>query len=207
MEETISLQDVFNIIRKRIGLIALVTVLAIVLTGLTSYFILSPVYQSSTEILVNQNSGEPGQLTNENIQVNLQLIKTFTGILKNPVILDQVVEELNLDMSTDQLSDKITISTAEQSQLITITGEDEKPEVAVEIANTTASIFENDIQELMNVNNVTILSPAVLKENPVPISPNPPLNMAIAAIVGLLLGIGIALLLEYLKKTKKRKGL
>lgn len=207
MEETISLQDVFNIIRKRIGLIALVTVLAIVLTGLTSYFILSPVYQSSTEILVNQNSGEPGQLTNENIQVNLQLIKTFTGILKNPVILDQVVEELNLDMSTDQLSDKITISTAEQSQLITITGEDEKPEVAVEIANTTASIFENDIQELMNVNNVTILSPAVLKENPIPISPNPPLNMAIAAIVGLLLGIGIALLLEYLKKTKKREGL
>ena len=110
---------------------------------------------------------------------------------------------MNLDMTTDQLTSKITVSNADQSQIVNITVQDEDPAMAVEIANTTASVFENDIQELMNVDNVTILSPAVLKENPSPVAPNPMLNMAIAAVVGLMLGVGIAFLMEYLDTTMK----
>ncbi|WP_372868892.1 YveK family protein [Planomicrobium okeanokoites] len=203
MEETISLQDLFKTIRKRLGLIALLTILAITIAGVISFLVLTPVYQTSTEILVNQSPSETGQLTNQNIQTDLQLINTYSGIIKSPAILDQVVEEMNLDMTTDQLTDKITVSNADQSQIVNITVQDEDPAMAVEIANTTASVFENDIQELMNVDNVTILSPAVLKENPSPVAPNPMLNMAIAAVVGLMLGVGIAFLMEYLDTTMK----
>ncbi|WP_084244358.1 YveK family protein [Planomicrobium okeanokoites] len=203
MEETISLQDLFKTIRKRLGLIALLTILAITIAGVISFLVLTPVYQTSTEILVNQSPSETGQLTNQNIQTDLQLINTYSGIIKSPAILDQVVEEMNLDMTTDQLTSKITVSNADQSQIVNITVQDEDPAMAVEIANTTASVFENDIQELMNVDNVTILSPAVLKENPSPVAPNPMLNMAIAAVVGLMLGVGIAFLMEYLDTTMK----
>lgn len=203
MEETISLQDLFKTIRKRLGLIALLTILAITIAGVISFLVLTPVYQTSTEILVNQSPAETGQLTNQNIQTDLQLINTYSGIIKSPAILDQVVEEMNLDMTTDQLTSKITVSNADQSQIVNITVQDEDPAMAVEIANTTASVFENDIQELMNVDNVTILSPAVLKENPSPVAPNPMLNMAIAAVVGLMLGVGIAFLMEYLDTTMK----
>lgn len=203
MEETISLQDLFKTIRKRLGLIALLTILAITIAGVISFLVLTPVYQTSTEILVNQSPSETGQLTNQNIQTDLQLINTYSGIIKSPAILDQVVEEMNLDMTTDQLTSKITVSNADQSQIVNITVQDEDPAMAVEIANTTASVFESDIQELMNVDNVTILSPAVLKENPSPVAPNPMLNMAIAAVVGLMLGVGIAFLMEYLDTTMK----
>lgn len=203
MEETISLQDLFKTIRKRLGLIALLTILAITIAGVISFLVLTPVYQTSTEILVNQSPAETGQLTNQNIQTDLQLINTYSGIIKSPAILDQVVEEMNLDMTTDQLTSKITVSNADQSQIVNITVQDEDPAMAVEIANTTASVFESDIQELMNVDNVTILSPAVLKENPSPVAPNPMLNMAIAAVVGLMLGVGIAFLMEYLDTTMK----
>ncbi|WP_282020655.1 YveK family protein [Planomicrobium okeanokoites] len=203
MEETISLQDLFKTIRKRLGLIALLTILAITIAGVISFLVLTPVYQTSTEILVNQSPAETGQLTNQNIQTDLQLINTYSGIIKSPAILDQVVEEMNLDMTTDQLTSKITVSNADQSQIVNIAVQDEDPAMAVEIANTTASVFENDIQELMNVDNVTILSPAVLKENPSPVAPNPMLNMAIAGVVGLMLGVGIAFLLEYLDTTMK----
>lgn len=205
MEETISLQDIFSAIRKRIGLIAMVTVLSILIIGIISYFVLSPVYEGTTEILVNQSPAETEQLTNENIQVNLQLIKTYTGILKNPIILNQVRDQLNLNIPTTELSDKITVSNAEQSQLITITAEDEDPEVAVEIANRTAAIFETVIQELVNVNNITILSPAELEEDPVPVFPNPLLNMGIAGVLGLMLGLGIVLLMLSVNKTKENK--
>lgn len=203
MEETISLQDLFKTIKKRLGLIALLTILAITIAGVISFLVLTPVYQTSTEILVNQSPSETGQLTNQNIQTDLQLINTYSGIIKSPVILDQVVEQMNLELTTDQLTSKITVSNAEQSQIVNITVQDEDPAIAVEIANTTAKVFENDIQELMNVDNVKILSFAVLKENPAPVAPNPMLNMAIAAVIGLMLGVGIAFLLEYLDTTMK----
>ncbi|RLQ86726.1 Wzz/FepE/Etk N-terminal domain-containing protein [Planomicrobium sp. Y74] len=203
MEETISLQDLFKTIRKRLGLIALLTILAITIAGVISFLVLTPVYQTSTEILVNQSPTETGQLTNQNIQTDLQLINTYSGIIKSPVILGPVVEELNLDLSTEQLNDRITVSNADQSQIVNIAVQDEDPATAVDIANTTATIFESNIQDLMNVDNVTILSPAVLKENPSPVAPNPMLNMAIAAVVGLMLGVGIAFLLDYLDTSMK----
>ena len=203
MEGNISLQDLFKMIRKRIGLISLLTILAIMVAGVTSILVLTPVYQSSTEILVNQSRTGVGQLTDQNIQTDLQLINTYSGIIKSPVILDQVVEEMKLDMTTEELIQKITVSNADQSQIVNISVQDENPGMAVEIANTVAYIFENDIQELMNIDNVRVLSPAIMKENPSPVSPTPMLNMAIAAVVGLMLGVGIVFLLEYLDTTIK----
>ena len=203
MEESISLKDIFKTMRKHLVLIASLTILAIIITGLISYFVLTPVYESSTEFLVNQSPAEEGELINQNIETDLQLIKTYSGIIKSPVVLDQVVDELNLDMTTDELIENMTISNDEQSKIVNIWVQHQDPELAVEIANTTVAVFENEVRGLMNVDNVTILSLAVLKENPVPVSPNPVLYMAIAAVVGMMLGIGIAFLKENLDMTIK----
>lgn len=203
MEETISLQDLFKTLKKRAGLIALMTILAITIAGVVSFLVLTPMYQTSTQILVNQEQSEAAQLTNQNIQTDLQLINTYSVIIKSPAILDEVASQLDLDMSVEQLESKITVATAENSQVVNVTVQDENPALAVDIANTTAKVFEGEIQELMNVDNVSILSPAVLKENPSPVAPNPMLNMAIAAVIGLMLGVGIAFLLEYLDTTIK----
>ena len=54
MEETISLQELFRILRKRLSLIALITIIAITLSGIVSFAFLTPIYQASTQILVNQ---------------------------------------------------------------------------------------------------------------------------------------------------------
>ncbi|MGM0897037.1 MAG: YveK family protein [Bacillota bacterium] len=203
MEETISLQDLFKTLKKNLGIIALTTILAVTIAGVVSFLFLTPIYENSTQILVNQEQTEAAQLTNQNIQTDLQLINTYSVIIKSPAILDQVIEQMNLDMSAEALTQKITVNTAENSQVVNVLVRDEDPAQAVEIANTTAQIFENDIQELMNVDNVSILSAAVLKDNPSPVEPNPILNMAIAAVVGLMLGVGIAFLREYLDTSMK----
>ncbi|WP_223634667.1 YveK family protein [Planococcus sp. 4-30] len=203
MEETISLQDLFKTLKKRAGLITLMTILAITIAGVVSFLVLTPMYETSTQILVNQEQTEASQLTNQNIQTDLQLINTYSVIIKSPAILDEVSSQLGLDMSVEQLNEKITVATAENSQVVNVTVQDEDPAKAVEIANKTAEVFEGEIMELMNVDNVSILSPAVLKENPSPVAPNPMLNMAIAAVIGLMLGVGIAFLLEYLDTSIK----
>lgn len=205
MEETISLQELFATLKKRLGLIIILTALAVIIAGVVSYNFLTPIYQTNTQILVSQEKSEASQLLNQNIQTDLQLINTYSVIIKSPAILDQVSEELELDLSSDLLTNKITVSNAENSQVVDISVQDPDPAIAVDIANTTAAVFQEEIQDLMKVDNVSILSYAALKENPAPVAPNPMLNMAIAAVVGLMLGVGIAFLLEYLDTSMKNE--
>ncbi len=73
--------------------------------------------------------------------------------------------------------------------------------MAVDIANTTAQVFQREISNLLRVENVVILAPAELLENPAPVQPNPELNMAIAFVVGLMAAVGLAFLLEYLDQS------
>lgn len=203
MEETISLQDLFKTLRKRLVLIISAVILAVTIAGVVSYLFLTPIYQASTQILVNQEKSEQQQFNSQDIQTNLQLINTYNVIIKSPAILSKVIENLDLDTTPVALNTKITVNSAQNSQVLNISVQDPEPYVAVDIANTTAEVFQEEIKKLMNVDNVNILSPAVLAENPSPVKPDPKLNMAIAAVIGLMLGVGIAFLLEYLDTTVK----
>jgi len=202
MEETISIQDIFKTLKKRWKLIMLLTLIAALISGSISYFLLTPVYQSSTQILVNQKQSE-NQLDSIQIKSNIDMINTYSVIIKSPAILEKVIDELELNQSVDQLSQKITINSQENSQVFSLTVQDSNPAKAVEIANTVSSIFQKEIKDIMNVDNVSILAKAEIKENPTPVKPNPLLNIAIAVVVGLMAGIGLAFLLEYLDNTIK----
>lgn len=203
MEETISLQELFRTLRKRMKLIVILTALAITISGVISYLFLTPIYQASTQILVNQEKVDTTALNPANIQTDLQLINTYNVIIKSPAILDKVVEELDLNSSASELYEQITVNSEQNSQVVNISVQNEDPKLATDIANKVASVFQEQVKILMNVDNVNILAAAQLPENPQPVKPNPLLNMAIAAVVGLMLGVGLAFLIEYLDTTIK----
>ncbi|MGE7922553.1 YveK family protein [Viridibacillus arvi] len=203
MEETISLHEIFKTIRKRLLLIISTFILAVSIAGGVSYFLLTPVYEASTQILISQKDVENKQFIQQDVQTNLQLINTYSVIIKSPVILTKVVDNLNLNDSLEVLNKNINVSSEQDSQVINVSVQDTNLKEAVEIANTTAKVFQEEIPKLMNVDNVKILSPAVEIKNSKPIRPNPILNMAIAALLGVMIGVGIAFLIEYLDKTIK----
>ncbi|MBT2646890.1 capsular biosynthesis protein [Bacillus sp. ISL-34] len=202
MEETISIKDIFKTLKKRWKLIMLLTLVAALISGTISYFLLTPVYESSTQILVNQKKSD-NLLDSNQIRSNIDMINTYSVIIKSPAILDKVIDELELDQSVEQLSEKITINSQENSQVFSLTVQDSKPSQAVEIANTVSETFQKEIKNIMNVDNVSVLAKAKIEENPTPVKPNPLLNIAIAVIVGLMAGIGLAFLLEYMDNTIK----
>ena len=203
MEETISLKELAHTLKKRLKLIVLITVAAALISGIISYFVLTPIYQSSTQVLVNQAKTEQQLYNPAEVQTNLQLISTYNVIMKSPAILEKVAQNLDLDLTQEQLSSKITVASEQDSQVVNITVQDENPGLAADIANETARVFQEDIVKIMNVDNVSILAAAEVGENPSPVKPQPLLNIAIAIVVGLMAGIGLAFLLEYLDNTIK----
>ena len=203
MEETISLQDLFKTLKKRLWLIVMSMVIATTIAGVISFLVMTPIYQASTQILVNQTERQSEAFTAQDIQTNLQLINTYNVVIKSPAILNKVIEELGLDETAGSLNEKVTVNSEQNSQVVTVTIQDPNQKQAVEIANTIATVFEQEVPQLMNVDNVNILSPAVMPANPSPVKPDPMLNMAIGAVIGLMIGIGIAFLLEYLDTTVK----
>lgn len=203
MEETISLRELMETIRKRLNLIVLITLAAVLVSGIVSYFVITPIYQSSTQLLVNQAKSDQPIVNPGEIQTNLQLINTYNVIIKSPAILEQVNEDLKLGMTVGQLNEKITVQSEKDSQVVNVTVQDPDPNQAAEIANKVAAVFQQEIVDIMNVDNVSILAEAEAGENPTPVKPQPLLNIAIAFVVGLMAGVGVAFLLEYLDNTVK----
>ncbi|SFE56971.1 YveK family protein [Alteribacillus iranensis] len=205
-EETISLQEVFQTLKKRLAMIVIITFLVTAAAGVVSFFLLTPIYQSSTQLLVSQQAtGAQSALEAVGFDTDAEYIETYNVIMKSPYILDQVVEELGTDEKASQLNQKLNISREGESQVITLTVEDPDPARAVEIANTTASVFEREISDLLRIDNIVVLAPAELSENPAPVKPQPLLNMAIAFVVGLMAAIGLSFLLEYLDNTYRNE--
>jgi capsular polysaccharide biosynthesis protein len=205
MEETISLRELFYTLRKRMWLIISITFVATLISGILSFYVMTPIYQSSTQLLVNQDKSDQPIYNYNEIQTNLQLINTYNVIIKSPAILDLVAKELDMDVTAEQLNSKITVGSEKDSQVLNITVQDPDPYMATDIANTTAQVFQKEIVKIMNVDNVSILAVAKTKENPAPIKPQPVLNIAIALVVGLMLGVGLSFLLEYLDNTIKNE--
>ncbi|MFF3023897.1 YveK family protein [Gottfriedia sp. NPDC057948] len=202
MEETISLQELFGVIKKRLIMIISITVVATVVTGAISYLFLTPIYQSSTQLLVNQKETKDSSIyQNNQVQTNVQLINTYNVVIKSPAILNEVINQLNLDYTVAELTKNIAVANEANSQVFTVSVQDPDRKQAQAIVNTIASVFQEKIKTIMSVNNVTVLAKADLSENP--IKPNKKLNIAIGFAVGLMLSVGIAFLLEFLDNTVK----
>ncbi|MCI4620632.1 capsular biosynthesis protein [Priestia megaterium] len=203
MGETISIKELFQTLKKRIWLIALITIIAAIISAVISFFVLTPVYESKTQILVNQAKSDQQLYNATEVQTNIQLINTYNVIIKSPAILDKVKSELNLDRTVEDLNSQITVSSAKDSQVVEITVQDPSSQVAAQIANKTAEVFQTQISKIMKIDNVSVLSKAEVKGTVAPIKPQPLLNIAIAIVIGLMVGVGLAFLLEFLDNTLK----
>ena len=190
MEEEISLAELVAILKKRMTVIVSVGLIMLILAAIFTFFISTPKYSSTTQILVNRKSesAESIQLT------DIQIINKYNNAIKEPVSLNQIKDKLDLDLTTTELSDRINIYTQDNTQEFSVSVIDESPVIAAKIANEVAATFQNQIGNLMNIENVTIVSKAIPKDEQ--ISPNNLLNLVVGLFVGFVLGVGVAFLLE-----------
>lgn len=188
-EETISLGELFSILKRSKWLIASLTILAALIAFLVSSFVISPTYEASTQVLVapkqSENTIDLGQ-----VQSSINLVNTYRVIIQSPAILEQVQQ--NVVGAPENIADMIAVNSEQNSQVINIAVQHTSPVIATDIANEISRVFSKEVPELMSVDNVKILSDANV---PVfPVKPNILLNTAIAAVLGMMIGVAIAFL-------------
>ncbi|MHB8926878.1 MAG: YveK family protein [Bacillota bacterium] len=198
-QEVIDLREYFAIIRRRLWAIILVTVVAVATSGVISYFFIEPVYSASTTLMILKKDS-PG-IDYTTLLMNRQLVKTYGEIAKSRTVAEHVLVDLSLDMTTAELQGAIHVNTVRDTELIQIRAESTIPAQAELIANAVAKDFIRQVVQIMKVENVQVVDPAI--EPTAPVKPRPKLNMAVAGVLGIMVGVGLAFVLEYLDNTVK----
>ena len=202
--EEISLREYFFILRKRLWLIVLLTVISVVISGVVSYYVLEPEYQTFTTLMVGKPKdyqNMDNKLEYNDLLLNQKLVSTYGEIVKTRLVTDEVIEKLNLNISDKEFREKVNVNLVKDTEIIKLEVTDKDPELAAKIANETALVFMKNVKEIMKIENIQVIDKAQIPESP--IKPRPKLNMAIAGVLGLMIGIFLVFLLEYLDNTIK----
>jgi capsular polysaccharide biosynthesis protein len=200
--ENINIREIGSYLLQKIWLIAII--LLVVFAGGEVYtaFLKTPLYESSTNVvLISDTSAKTQQVTNNDITLSNNLVKTYSEIVKSRSVLTQVIESLDLDMTYEQLAGQVTVSSVTSTQLITIKVSNKDSKKAQEIADAIGTVFKSEIKEIYGIDNVQIVDEAVEATHAYNI--NVLKESIIYLLAGLILGVGAAYLMYMLDKTIK----
>ncbi|MCD4712877.1 MAG: lipopolysaccharide biosynthesis protein [Clostridiales bacterium] len=206
MEETIELRELFEIILKRKWLIVVITVIALIIGSVYSIYMVTPMYKSDTTLMVNGSKGLSASdiaasFDLGSINLSQKLVVTYGEIVKSRIVMEQVIERLELDLTYAELMRKTTSQQVGSTEILRISVEDQNPEQAALIANTISDVFVKEVMRILKVNNVETIDVAIPSENPFNIKTT--LNIAIATVLGVMLSVFLSFLMEYMDQTIK----
>ena len=198
------LRDYIRILRKSWVLIMMLTLVGV---GASAGFSLlqTPQYSATSKVFVStQSAGTTSDLAQGN-SFSVARVKTYSDLVLTPLVLLPVVENLGFTVTPSELATRVTASAPLDTSIIDITVTDSDPARAADTAIAISASLTNVVNEIETPDVADAISPVKLtlaQEATVPlapISPNVPLNIALGALVGLALGLGIAVLRETLE--------
>lgn len=208
MEETIDLREYFHILRKNIWAIVLTALIFGLISGLVSFFVLKPVYESNTTLIVNKEVDEETTrvATTDDLNYTQKLAVTYGEIIKSRTVLTSTIDKLGLDMKYEELAGAVTITNVNNTQIIRVSVQNTNPSVAAKICNTIPKMFDKEVKRIMKASGTEIIDKAQIPENP--IKPNKTMNVAIATVLGAMISIFAIFLKEALnRKIKEPKDI
>lgn len=205
--EELDLKQLVNIFwNKRLHVISIVLIFLIIGTVYTFLFV-TPKYKSYTSLVLarsestKENETDTSTITQTDITLNQKLVSTYSELVKSKNVLREVIKNLNINESEENLKNNITVSAVKDTELIQITVTNYYPDRASDIANEIAKVFTKKVGEIYNINNVYIVDEAERANTPYNI--NHIKDIAIFIAIGLIVSVGYVLISNLLDTTVK----
>ncbi len=200
--EEINLKELFNYFMSKLSILIITLLLVIILGNIYSLFIKTPLYQSTTKLVLVSESNNATGITQGDVQLNSSLVATYTEIIKSRDIVGKVITNLKLkDETVESLTKKISVSTTTNTQTISIRVSDPDNNKAKIISDELAKVFSEEITSIYKLDNVHIYEKASLSERPYNINIRKELIIYTAG--GIILGCGIIFLMFMLDTSVK----
>ena len=186
----------FRIVAKRLWIVLLAVVLTTCITFLFSK-LQTPEYRSTVYLNVI-----PARLDLGLVQTTKMYLRNYAGQIRSRTTASKVIDRLELDLTPAQLVEKITVSPIESDYLLQIDVDDQDPILAMQIAQSTAEVFEEKIDvDMLEVDKSDRLQislqdwaePGALHK------PDIKTNTIAGAVFGLIVGLLVVFLLEWLQ--------
>ena len=165
--EDIDIKRILEIILSKKLLIVLILLFSILFGYVYSYYYKKPEYKSSVTILLVADENKTNkELTQTDLNINNGLISTYSSIAKSTNVVQKTIENLELNMSASSLQKKVEAKQIDSTQFLKISVTNANPELAKNIANELAKVFTQQIKEIYNLQNISIVDEAEVEQNP-----------------------------------------
>lgn len=202
-EEIIKIEDIIDILIKRWKMIISITLLATLTSGIISFFVIAPKYEASTKVFIGKENTENQNYNNSDIQMYQQLLKTYAGVISTNDLVEKAINEAELDITSEKVLGSLTVTPSANTQILEIKYINIDKVLARDLVDAVTTQFIETSKELIPNGNVKIIESVKMPETPV--SPNKMMNIAIAFLLGLMISVGLAFLLEFMDNTFKTK--
>lgn len=201
-ENTIDLGQFLYVLQKRKSIIITITLVSVIISGIVSFFIMSPVYESKvTAIVGKKNDAANSSVQYNDVMMYQNLTKTYASIGTSKLVTGKAAEKLKNDITGDNLSKVISVTPETGTQILDITAQGSTPQEALNRVTAISEAFVENSASVYTAGEVKIMDKGELPKAPV--KPNKKLNIAIAFFLGLMVSVGVSFLLEYMDSTVK----
>jgi capsular polysaccharide biosynthesis protein len=191
---------VFVLLHKAAILIASLLAGAVLAFGVTKLLI-TPQYTASSMIYIFTKTTSITSLAD--LQIGSQLTVDFQTLGTSRPVVEQVIRELNLDTTYEELLSTITITNPTNSRILKISVENPDPKLAADISNAMAESLSDRVAEVLNTDKPSTVEQAVVPDKPS--SPSTKKNTAIGALLGLIAAAAVVLLQHFMDDTIKNE--
>ncbi|MBC2240553.1 YveK family protein [Listeria booriae] len=196
MESTMTIKDIFDVLKKNVLII--LGIMIVCMGAAFCYFkwFVDPKYEAVSQILITQNAQDQNSaVQNSEIQANIQMVNTYSVVIKSSKILGDAAERLDDGTTMGDLAKKITVDSVQSSLVINIRVTDKDPERAKLLVKTVTTSFLSITPKMMKVNNIEQLTDIYSVAS---VGASTKVGVALAMMIGLFIGIVISFLRRFL---------
>lgn len=176
---------------KRYWVLLLVATLVCGILGfVASNFFMSKTYEAQVQMIVNTNQ-DTEVVSNDSVNSAKNLVATYGIIVKGSSVLSEVIKNLDLDMTYEQLSSCISVDAITDTQVFKVTAKTGDVELSKSIIREICTIAPSEIEDAVEAGSCKIVSD--IDYDNAPVSPNVAKYTAVAAFAGFLLALAYAL--------------